>query len=87
MILADIRNYLRDRGQASLVEIARHCDADPAAVRDMLQVWIRKGHIKRQLNANPCGGCTQCDPMASEIYNWVSGSSVTRRPASCRLDE
>lgn len=72
MIFVDIRNYLRDRGHASLMDIASHCDADPAAVRDMLQVWIRKGRITRQLSANACGGCTQCDPPVTEIYSWVS---------------
>ena len=43
MILSDIRRYLEQRGQASVFDIAMHCDTQPDAVRGMLQVWVRKG--------------------------------------------
>jgi len=43
MILANIRDYLKQRGQCTLSDIALHFDADADAVRGMLEVWIRKG--------------------------------------------
>lgn len=87
MILADIRDYLRDRGHASLADIVHHFDADPGAARHMLEVWIRKGRISRHHGAKACGGCAAlCDPMTTEIYSWVSGTSDTRPPAGCRFD-
>ena len=84
MILSDIKRYLQARGQASLGDIALHFDANPEAVRGMLEHWIRKGRVERQL-ANPaCGSaCSQCDPADTEIYLWRdaparSGGAVRR---------
>ena len=71
MILSDIRRYLEQRGQASLLEIAIHCDTDPNAIRGMLQVWIRKGMASKLPTSPGCGsGCTKCDGAATEVYAW-----------------
>jgi len=71
VILSDIRRYLEQRKQATLGDIAMHFDADPDAVRGMLEVWIQKGKVYRQMATASCGGsCTQCDPAATEIYVW-----------------
>lgn len=71
MILSDIRRYLEQCKQATLADIALHFDAEPEAVRGMLQVWIRKGKAHRRMATTSCGsGCTQCDPAATEIYVW-----------------
>ena len=51
MILSEVRHYLRQRGQASLDDIALHFDADPMAVRGMLDIWIRKGKAHKQNTA------------------------------------
>ena len=48
MILSDIRRYLEQRGQATLADIALHFDADPNAVRGMLNVWIRKDKVSQK---------------------------------------
>lgn len=71
MILSQLRDYLRARGQASLRDLALHCDADPEAVRGMLELWIRRGQVSRQTPATSCaGGCTRCDQTTLEIYAW-----------------
>lgn len=71
MILSDLRDYLRQRGQASLQDMALHFDADPEALRGMLEHWIRKGKVTRQTAKASCGdSCTQCDPATVEIYVW-----------------
>ncbi|MGB5298635.1 MAG: FeoC-like transcriptional regulator [Thiogranum sp.] len=81
MILSDIRRYLEQRGQATLADIALHFDADPNAVRGMLNVWIRKNKVHKKMATASCGGsCTQCDPAATEIYVWTE-STTNSRPA------
>jgi len=77
MILSDIRNYLQQRGQASLNDIAMHFDTPPEAVKGMLEIWIKKGRVQRHL-ANPsCGSsCSQCAPATTEIYEWVGSVSL-----------
>ena len=76
MILAEIKRYLQQRGQASLQDIALHCDAEPDAVRGMLEQWIRKGRVERRLLSDACSsGCAKCDPTGVEFYVWLEGSS------------
>ncbi|MCU7922282.1 MAG: FeoC-like transcriptional regulator [Candidatus Thiodiazotropha sp. (ex Dulcina madagascariensis)] len=71
MILSDIRDFLLKRGQATLAEIALHVDAEPDAVRGMLQQWVRKGHIEQRKVEAACGSsCNRCDPAATELYVW-----------------
>ncbi len=67
-MLTSIREYLQSHDTASLTEIARHIDADPDAVRGMLDHWVRKGNV--ELVPIACGGCTDCDPATIEIYRW-----------------
>ena len=43
MILSQVKRYLVKREQATLVDIALHCGAEPAAVRGMLEQRMRKG--------------------------------------------
>ena len=74
MILSDIRDYLRERGQASLSDIALHFDSEPDAIRGMLAIWIRKGKVA-PLAGPACGGCNQCDAAASEVYQWVTSDN------------
>ncbi len=70
-MLALIRDYLRDRGEASLADIALHMDADPDAVRGMLEQWVRKGRVEVIKAQAACGTrCTRCDPASMERYIW-----------------
>ena len=72
MILSDLKRYLRERGQASLRDMALHFDAEPDVVRAMLDVWVRKGRVERGPVDASCGGnCNQCDAAAAEIYRWT----------------
>ena len=72
MILTELKRYLLQRGQASLQDIAVHCDAEPDAVRGMLEQWIRKGRVERRLLSDSCStGCDKCDPNGVEFYRWV----------------
>jgi putative ferrous iron transport protein C len=79
MILSEVRDYLRRRGQASLQDLALHFDCEPDAVRGMLEHWIRKGKVTRRLATTSCGGsCTQCLPEAVELYTWGDADPAPR---------
>lgn len=86
MILAELRDYLRQRGQATLADLANHFDAEPEALRGMLEVWIRKGRVQRQMATASCGtSCSHCDPHTTEIYVWSErkAPAVPVLPAHC----
>jgi hypothetical protein len=75
VILSEVRRYLQERGQATLADMALHFQAEPDAVRAMLDVWIRKGKVDRWDAPTGCGSaCQRCDPAATEIYRWSEGS-------------
>lgn len=71
MILSDIRNYLSNRGQATLADMALHFDTEPEAMRGMLDRWVSKGKVERRKVEAACGtSCNRCDPAAMELYVW-----------------
>ncbi len=71
MILSDIKRYLKSRPQANLSDIALHFDSEPDAIRGMLEIWIRKGKVKKSLLNQACGsGCNKCAEALIEIYSW-----------------
>ena len=73
-MLSAIRDYLLQRGEATLADIALHLDAEPDAVRGMLQQWVRKGRVEQRKTEAACGTrCSRCDPEAMELYVWRGG--------------
>ena len=84
MILSAIRDFLRMHGQASLADIARQVNADPEAVRAMVEVWVKKGQATRLLMSNKCGThCRQCDSAQMEIYIWNDPRYTSRDVPNC----
>jgi len=76
MILSDIRDYLKERSQCTLSDIALHFDTDADAVRGMLDVWIRKGKVEKNYATASCGtSCQSCDPAATEVYSWCEANT------------
>lgn len=81
MILQQVRDYIKQRGQATLADIALHVDADESAVRGMLQRWIDKGLVERQMLASSCGSsCDKCAPAATELYVWKTSQIIKTHP-------
>ena len=90
MILANIRDYLKQRGQCTLSDIALQFDTDADAVRGMLDVWIRKGKVKKSSATDSCGtSCQSCDPAATEVYSWCENNTPSENklnvsiPSNC----
>jgi putative ferrous iron transport protein C len=73
MILSDLRSYLQDKQRATLNDLVIHFHIDANALRGMLGKWISKGKVRQlPLSGAACGtGCCKCDPLLTEIYEWV----------------
>lgn len=73
MILSEVRNYLCKHKRASIKDIALHFEMDADAVRGLLEKWIKKGKVGRlTAGGTGCGtSCCQCDPLLTEIYEWI----------------
>ncbi len=77
MILSEIKQYLSQRGSATLSDISVHFNTDPDAMRGMLEQWIRKGRVSKHIAGTSCGSsCNKCDIKDSEIYRWVGTTDV-----------
>jgi hypothetical protein len=94
-MLADLRDYLARRQVASVRDLALHFDAAPDAMRDMLDVWLRKGRVRRVdpttvaapgCSSGACATCSRCADLATEaeLYAWVDPGSAPQ-PASRRI--
>jgi len=70
MTLIDIKNYLTERREATLSEIAAYFSADQETARGMLELWQRKGRVNAR-QAAKCGGCNQCSGGTLEIWQWI----------------
>ncbi len=72
MDLIQIKNYLKERKLSPLQDIATHFRAEVETIRPMLEIWVRKGKVKRHDNNIGCTkGCCQCDPAAIITYEWT----------------
>jgi hypothetical protein len=77
MILSDLRNYLQERQRITLNDLVVHFQIDADALRGMLSKWIQKGKVRLISGGGAsCGtSCCKCDPLLTEIYEWVDDSS------------
>ena len=72
MDLIQIKQYLKERKLAPLQDIAIHFRADVDTVQPMLDIWVRKGKVKKHAGDLGCQkGCCKCDPAAIITYEWV----------------
>lgn len=72
MILSDLRNYMQEKRRVTLNDLVLHFKVDANALRGMLNKWINKGKVKQSPVGTNCGtSCCKCDPLLTEIYEWV----------------
>ena len=67
-MLREIRAYLRERGRASLKDMAHHLGHDEAALRHALSQWQCKGHVRALPAGTPCRGCRLCQADEIELF-------------------
>ncbi|MDX1335449.1 MAG: FeoC-like transcriptional regulator [Gammaproteobacteria bacterium] len=71
MILTEVRDYIRSRGQVALRDLALQFDMEEQAMRGVLEHWERKGRIKRLPKGTSCNGCSGCSPEDIELFKWL----------------
>jgi hypothetical protein len=71
MILSEIRDYLQLNRRAAVVDMANRFNTSPDALRGMLEKLVAKGQIKKLPAGTACSGCSDCDPVTVEIYEWI----------------
>ena len=71
MILSELKDYLAKTKVSSMFELQLHFNTDAEVLRDMLEHWIRKGKIKKTKRSVKCGSCQQCNPLMTELYEWI----------------
>jgi len=72
MILSDLRTYLKDNRRVTLNDLVLHFHVDANALRGMLSKWVSKGKVRISPAPSNCGtSCCKCDPLLTEIYEWI----------------
>ena len=68
----EIKQYLVGRKLATLQDMAHHFRMETDTVYPMVEMWIRKGKVKKHDDNLGCQkGCCKCDPTAIVTYEWV----------------
>ena len=73
MIVSQLGTYLSTVGSASSSDLARHFDTTEDAIEAMMQVWIRKGRVKKTQTGLCSGTC--CGMRTQTRYEWVKDSN------------
>ncbi len=75
MMLGEIRDYLQQRGSASLNDVATHFDITPDTAQFALNYWQRKGKVREfaaaSCGSGGCGGKSCGGTQAATNYEWV----------------
>ena len=72
MGLIEIKQFMEKAKVTSLFNLAAHFNAEPELLRSMLAIWQSKGCIRQPQKSPGCGSkCSKCDPLLTEIYEWV----------------
>ena len=72
MTLSALKTYMQDNHVVSINDLTAHFDMDPDTLRDMLEILIRKGQVRKIHDADVhCGTCAQCHLLMAELYEWV----------------
>jgi len=74
MILSDLKSYLVRHKRVPIGDLVSHFNAEPDAIRGMLDLFIRKGQVRRMDGGDTCGGCQGCDAHVLEFYDWTGKS-------------
>lgn len=83
MILSDVLTLLKQRGGASLDEIAVAVDAPSDAVELMLDTLQRRRLVNRVLPSPGCGSsCNHCAQKPTAIYMPAKSTAKTAEPQS-----
>ncbi|MBX9586590.1 MAG: FeoC-like transcriptional regulator [Gammaproteobacteria bacterium] len=87
MLLQQVKQYLMQRHVVSLMDLKREFKSDSDVLRDMLQLWIAKGKVRCLQKTPACGvRCTQCDPLLTELYEWIEAEKSAQKIANIAIE-
>ncbi len=72
-MLTQITLWLKERGSATVAELALHFEMEPAAMDGMLRILVRKGRVEL-IGGGKCAACKGCalvNPADAAIYKAV----------------
>ena len=76
MILSEVKDFIETNRVTSMFFLVTHFNMEPETVREMLQLLIDKGLVKRiEKESENCSKCNQCHPLMFEMYEWVEEES------------
>ncbi len=72
MILSELKEYVREHHIVNMYDLVSHFDTDADTIRNMLNILIRKGQVRKVRDADiHCRKCVQCHMLAAELYEWI----------------
>ncbi|MEJ2762648.1 FeoC-like transcriptional regulator [Photobacterium sp. MCCC 1A19761] len=74
MILQQLRQFLEPRGKTSRTVLAQHFGLSEDGVDAMLEIWVKKGKLSRELSG--CEGMPCCREAAGVWYRWLSAREL-----------
>jgi hypothetical protein len=81
MLLADIRDFMRQRRRASIDELAVHFECDASAIAGIMDSLAARGIVAR-LGCGGCGGSSGCAAAGPAVYAYVAdGRALAAAPA------
>ena len=81
MSLMSMRDYMKQRGQASVLEVATHFDFAPETAQLGLEYWAKKGKVRL---LNTCGSsCTGCSQVSANNQTYERCERAI--PVQCNL--
>ena len=72
MMLSEIKRRFTQEKRTTLDVLALHFNTSPDAMRGMLEHWVQKGKVRKDVVQGSCNGCSECRCEGLEIYEWVS---------------
>ncbi len=71
-MLLNIRDFIQREHVTSTQQLSREFHVDEQALQPMLDIWVRKGVIKRCHETAGCqSACLRCKTNAPVFYEWV----------------
>lgn len=71
MILQRLKQHLLSVHCIERSVLARQFKLSDDGIDAMLEIWVKKGRLKRSA-VNGCAGCSSCGEQSSEvIYQWI----------------
>lgn len=72
MLLSELKAFLKQKGRATLAELASEFGETPEMIRCMMCHFINKGSVTENTLTPKCGtACQSCQLANVTVYQWV----------------